>query len=88
MAKRKKSKPEPADEGFGPPLNMTHDIEDMYVETSGCMAMSNERPDLGTLTIMTGIGYYTFIIHESTANEMIQALREWMRGESNPLIED
>lgn len=87
MAKRKKPKPPIVEEGYGPPLNMTHDLEEMYVEQSGCMAVSEERPDLGTLTIMTSIGYYTFIIHESTANEMIQALREWMRGDSAPLID-
>lgn len=81
MAKRKKpNKPEPK---FPPPRNMSNDLEDMYAIESGCMSVeSDDGSLLGVLTILTRVGHYDFMVDESTANEIIQHLRDLLSGEA------
>lgn len=81
MAKRKK----PAEPSFPAPLNMSENIEDMTAIASLCMSVT-ESPLIGTFTVLTAIGHYDFVIDEATANEMIQALREFLRGDSTDIL--
>lgn len=84
MAKRK-NPPEP---DFPPPLNMSEDMGDITAIACGCMSVGDVEPLVGTFTVVTPIGHYDFIINEAIANEMIQALREFLRGDSADLLEE
>lgn len=79
MAKRKK--PKQHEPEFPPPLNMADSMEDMCVVDAGCLAIGEADGVLGILTILTGIGHCDFIIDESSANEIIQHLRDFLAGD-------
>lgn len=79
MAKRKKSKKKEPE--FPPPLNIADNMEDMCVVDAGCLAIGEADGALGILTILTGIGHCDFIIDESSANEIIQHLRDFLAGD-------
>lgn len=81
MAKPKKPKKPKKEPEFPPPLNMAENLEDMMVVESGCLAIEQDGPLLGILTIMTGLGHCDFIIDEASANEIIQHLREFLAGD-------
>lgn len=80
MAKRKKPQ-------HPPPLNMSDNMADMTAQAAGCMSMIPE-PLLGVFTVLTPVGHYDFVVDEAMANEMVQALRELLRGDSVGLIDD
>lgn len=80
MAKRKK--PE-----FPPPLNMSEDLGDMTAVKSGCMLVKDDGGLVGVFTVLTPVGHYDFVVTEDTANEMIQALREMLRGDSTNILD-
>jgi hypothetical protein len=80
MAKRKK--PKKKEPEFPPPLNMADRLDDMMVLDSGCLAIGEAEGALGILTILTGIGHCDFIIDESSANEIIQGLRDFLAGDA------
>jgi len=89
MPKRKKPEPE-----LPPPLNLPDGlspmeaIEDITVIASGVMQVTAD-PLRGMLTIVTPVGYYTFMMDgEETVNGIIQDLRKLLRGDSAPLIEE
>lgn len=81
--KRKKPEPEP---DFPPPLNMSDDYRDMMALDAGCCQIDN-NPLLGTLTIVAAQGHYDFLINEELANLIIQALREFLAGDSQNLLD-
>lgn len=83
MAKRKA----PESWKLPPPLNMRDDLGDMTAIASGCMFLQ-DKPLIGTFTVVTSIGHYDFIINEEIANEMVQELREFLRGESADILEE
>lgn len=69
-----------------PPLNMSKDISDMMMQDCGVTSIDGE-PLLGFLTVLTDVGHYDFMINETLANELIQHLREFLRGESPDLFD-
>jgi hypothetical protein len=75
-----------AEDRFPPPLNMSDHMDDMTAITAGCMLIKDQDGLMGVFTVVTQIGHYDFVVTESTANEMIQALRELLRGDSESLI--
>lgn len=83
MAKRRKPPPE-----FPSPLNMSKDLGDMTVLKSGCMLVKDQDGLVGVFTVLTPVGHYDFVVTEETANEMIQALREMMRGDSANILNE
>jgi hypothetical protein len=85
MAKRKKAKTEHPE--LPPPRNMSEDLEEMTAMAAGCMSML-DSPLLGVFTVVTPVGHYDFFLDEDAANQMIQALRELLRGDSASLLED
>lgn len=70
-----------------PPLNMSDDLGDMTANAAGCMSMVPE-PLLGVFTVVTPAGHYDFIVDEAMANQMVQALRELLRGDSASLVDE
>lgn len=72
---------------YPPPVNMSDDLGDMTASAAGCMSMVPE-PLLGIFTVVTPVGHYDFIIDETMANEMVQALRQLLRGDSTNLVDD
>lgn len=63
------------------PLNYSEVINDMMMQECSVTSVS-DKPLLGFLTVLTDVGHYDFLINETLANEMIQHLREFLRGES------
>lgn len=81
MAKRKKRatrKPK-----FPPPLNMSN-FNDMRAIFGGCLTFQLS-PLFGTLTIVTPIGHYDFIIEAEVATELSEALDDFLSGASPKL---
>lgn len=85
MAKRKKRAPKKPE--FPAPLNMSRDLDDMKAQDVGCMTFCLD-PLIGTFTVLTNVGHYDFLINETLANEMVQALREFLAGDSASLLDE
>lgn len=58
-----------------------------WLQDCGVTSVDDE-PLIGFLTVLTNIGHYDFLINETLANELIQHLREFLRGESPDLLND
>lgn len=58
----------------------------MFTEATYCWSVCDD-PRIGTLTITTKDGHFDFVINEHVAQEMIQNLKEFLAGESLPLLE-
>lgn len=80
MAKRRKP--------YRGPLNMSDDLADMTALVAGCTAIDEVEDLTGVFTVMVAKGHYDFIIDEEIANEMIQALRQFLRGDSKSLLDE
>ncbi|MGY3607655.1 MULTISPECIES: hypothetical protein [unclassified Bradyrhizobium] len=76
-----------ADDLSNAPLNHSDDFQEMMMQDSNVMSIS-EDPLVGSLTILTTKGHYDFLINQELANELIQNLREFLRGESENLLDD
>jgi hypothetical protein len=75
------------DETFPPPLNISDKLDDMTAIEAGVMAAIKDRDDIGVLTILTPVGHYDFVIDQEIANRIVQKLREFIAGDSEPLVE-
>jgi hypothetical protein len=81
------------DETFPPPLNISDEldditaIDDMTAIEAGVLAAIKDRDDIGVLTIVTRVGHYDFVIDQEMANRIVQKLREFIAGDSEPLVE-
>lgn len=84
MAKQKKRRTRKPK--FPPPLNMSDDLNDMSVVMTGCLTL-RISPLLGTLTIVTPIGHYDFILDAEIATGLMGDLDEFLSGASAKLID-
>lgn len=84
MAKRKRRKKPIPDEGEAP-LNDGEDIIDIVITASYCFHY-DECPDIGLLITDTRIGHYAFVVTRDSANALVQALREFIAGDSEPVL--
>ncbi|WP_375764254.1 hypothetical protein ACE10X_13305 [Bradyrhizobium sp. Pha-3] len=70
-----------SNENDDPALNFTKDLEDIQVHASGVLAIDDDS-ETGIFTVVTRVGHYDFLINQKIANEMVQKLREFIRGDS------
>lgn len=78
----------PKDPEFPQPLNMSENMNDMAMLDCGVMAFSKEHDEWGVLTVLTSKGHYDFIIDLESANALVQKLRDYIGGDSKPLVDD
>jgi H2-forming N5,N10-methylenetetrahydromethanopterin dehydrogenase-like enzyme len=67
-----------------PPRNFSEDINDYKVYDCGVMAVDDDS-EVGLLTILTPVGHYDFLINQEVANQIVQHLRKYIRGDSDKL---
>jgi hypothetical protein len=67
------------------PLNFSENIDDVKLLLSGVLAV-DEDSETGILTVVTQVGHYDFLINQEVANDLVQQLREYIRGNSTKLI--
>lgn len=67
-----------------PPLNYSDKLDDFKIHSSGLMAV-DEDSEIGLLTIVTTAGYCDFLIDQKLANQIVQQLRQFIRGDSKRL---
>jgi hypothetical protein len=68
------------------PLNFSENIDDVKLLLSGVLAV-DEDSETGILTVVTQVGHYDFLINQEVANDLVQQLREYIRGNSTKLID-
>ncbi|MGY3359761.1 hypothetical protein ACVWZK_006424 [Bradyrhizobium sp. GM0.4] len=86
--KKKPVRRRPKSDNLGPPLNMSEDMADMSVIAAGTMKATPDNDGFGVFTIVTPVGYYTFMMGQESANDMIQALREFVAGDVASVVDD
>ena len=64
-----------------PALNCSENLEDIQVQASGVLAIDDDS-ETGIFTVVTPVGHFDFLIDQETANQMVQKLREFIRGDS------
>jgi hypothetical protein len=70
------------------PLNMSDDMKNMLLLDCGVMLIDKDDPMFGAMTMEIPIGHYDFVINPAGANRLIQALREFIAGDSPGLDDD
>lgn len=74
----------PIDPEYGNALNATEDLKQQIV-TSATVLDGEGDPRLGVLVLETPAGHYQFFVAEAVANVMVQALRDFIAGDSERL---
>jgi hypothetical protein len=69
-----------------PPLNFSESIDDVKLLLSGVLAV-DEESRFGIMTLVTQVGHYDFLINQEVANNLVDQLEEFIRGESTKLID-
>jgi hypothetical protein len=72
------------DDTPNPPRNYSRNIEDLKVCGSVVVAVDDDS-SVGILTMVTRVGQYDFLINQELANQILQQLREYVRGDSEKL---
>jgi hypothetical protein len=57
----------------------------MVMQLSHCMAISLS-PLIGTMTILTPVSHYDFLINADGAREMMEELNQFLSGASSKLV--
>lgn len=68
-----------------PPLNDCEDQLDQVAVSATCVKYPDE-PDYGALIIGTRKGHYAFLIDMEGANDLVQALRNFISGDVDDMI--